>query len=90
VLYDNDRRLLFALSFENDWDRYFDDAVAAFGLAQYNEWLQHTMEVLEEAIMNLSVAALKDVFNAHAVATSCTKPTTRAGSSARSARTRDA
>lgn len=44
VLFDDGKRLLWATTFETDWDPYIDDAVLVLGFAAFVEWMQHTVE----------------------------------------------
>jgi len=44
VLFDDDQRLLFATTFETDWDTYIDDFVAFVGLEIILDWVQHIVE----------------------------------------------
>lgn len=44
ALFDHDQRLLFATSFETDWDPYIDDAIQIIGTAAWVDWMQHTVE----------------------------------------------
>jgi hypothetical protein len=44
VLFDDDRRMLFATGFETDWDPYIDDFVAFVGLEIILDWVQHIVE----------------------------------------------
>ena len=49
VIYDNDRRLLWALAFETDWDPYIDDALEILGVEIFLDWMQHTAEYPDDA-----------------------------------------
>ena len=49
VIYDNDRRLLWALAFETDWDPYIDDALEILGVDIFLDWMQHTAEYPDDA-----------------------------------------
>ena len=49
VIYDNDRRLLWALAFETDWDPYIDDALEILGVDIFIDWMQHTAEYPDDA-----------------------------------------
>lgn len=44
VLFDNGQRLLWATTFETEWDPYIDDAVLVLGFRAFVDWLQHTVE----------------------------------------------
>ena len=41
VIFDNGQRLMWATTFENDWDPYFEDFVK-IGIEHFLDWLQHT------------------------------------------------
>jgi len=41
VIFDNGTRLMWATTFENDWDPYFDDFVQ-IGIEHFLDWLEHT------------------------------------------------
>jgi hypothetical protein len=43
VIFDNGQRLMWATTFENDWDPYFDDFIQ-IGLEHFVDWLQHTAQ----------------------------------------------
>jgi hypothetical protein len=43
VIFDNGTRLMWATTFENDWDPYFDDFVQ-IGIEHFLDWLQHTKQ----------------------------------------------
>jgi hypothetical protein len=43
VIFDNGRRMMWATTFENDWDPYFDDFVQ-IGIEHFVDWLQHTAQ----------------------------------------------
>ncbi|GAA1288754.1 hypothetical protein GCM10009609_64740 [Pseudonocardia aurantiaca] len=43
VIFDNGQRLMWATTFENEWDPYFDDFVQ-IGLEHFLDWMQHTDE----------------------------------------------
>jgi hypothetical protein len=51
VLFDNDTRLLVTISFDNDFDKYFDDALALFTGGDPNkigfEWVENVKEFPE-------------------------------------------
>ncbi|MCB0165324.1 MAG: hypothetical protein KDI79_13925 [Anaerolineae bacterium] len=44
VLFDNDQRLLWATTFETEWDPYIDDAVMVMGFRAFVDWMQYTVE----------------------------------------------
>lgn len=44
VIFDNGRRLLWATTFETDWDPYLDDALLIIGVEHFLDWMQHTSE----------------------------------------------
>jgi hypothetical protein len=44
VIFNDGRQLLFASSFETDWDPYIDDAVDVVGAEHFVDWMQHTVE----------------------------------------------
>ena len=43
VIFDNGTRLMWATTFENDWDPYFEDFVQ-IGLEHFVDWMQHTAQ----------------------------------------------
>ena len=43
VIFDNGTRLMWATTFENDWDPYFDDFVQ-IGIEHFLDWLEHTTQ----------------------------------------------
>jgi hypothetical protein len=43
VIFDNGTRLMWATTFESDWDPYFDDFVQ-IGIEHFVDWLQHTAQ----------------------------------------------
>jgi hypothetical protein len=43
VIFDNGQRLMWATTFENEWDPYFEDFVQ-IGLEHFLDWMQHTAE----------------------------------------------
>jgi len=43
VIFDNGQRLMWATTFENEWDPYFDDFVK-IGIEHFLDWMQHTAE----------------------------------------------
>jgi hypothetical protein len=44
VIFDNGTRLLWATTFEADWDPYFDDALLVVSVEHFLEWMRHTVE----------------------------------------------
>jgi hypothetical protein len=44
VIFDDGRKLLWATTFETDWDTYIDDAVLIVGMENFMDWMQHTVE----------------------------------------------
>ena len=44
VIFDDGRRLLWATTFETEWDAYVDDAVLLVGIGVFLDWLQHTVQ----------------------------------------------
>jgi hypothetical protein len=43
VIFDNGTRMMWATTFENDWDPYFDDFVQ-IGLHHFLDWMEHTTQ----------------------------------------------
>lgn len=43
VIFDNGQRLMWATTFENEWDPYFDDFVL-IGIEHFLDWMQHTTQ----------------------------------------------
>jgi hypothetical protein len=43
VIFDNGTRLMWATTFESDWDPYFDDFVQ-IGIEHFLDWMQHTAQ----------------------------------------------
>jgi hypothetical protein len=43
VIFDNGTRMMWATTFENDWDPYFDDFVQ-IGIEHFLDWLEHTAQ----------------------------------------------
>jgi hypothetical protein len=43
VIFDNGTRLMWATTFENDWDPYFEDFVL-IGIEHFLDWMQHTTQ----------------------------------------------
>jgi len=44
VIFDGGRRVMWATTFETDWDPYFDDALLTVGLQLFINWMRHTEE----------------------------------------------
>jgi hypothetical protein len=44
VIFNDGRQLLWATTFETDWDPYFDDALLLVGIENFLDWIQHTVE----------------------------------------------
>jgi hypothetical protein len=44
VIFDNGRQLLWATTFETEWDPYIDDAFLTVGFEHFVDWMQHTVE----------------------------------------------
>lgn len=44
VIFDGGTRMMWATTFENDFDPYFDDAVLGVGIEFFINWLQHTTQ----------------------------------------------
>lgn len=44
VVFDGGRRLLFATTFETEWDHYIDDAILVVGVGAFLDWMQHTVQ----------------------------------------------
>jgi hypothetical protein len=43
VIFDNGTRMMWATTFENDWDPYFDDFVQ-IGIHHFLDWMEHTAQ----------------------------------------------
>jgi hypothetical protein len=43
VIFDNGQRLMWATTFENEWDPYFEDFVQ-IGIEHFFDWMQHTAQ----------------------------------------------
>jgi hypothetical protein len=43
VIFDNGQRMMWATTFENEWDPYFEDFVL-IGIEHFLDWLQHTTQ----------------------------------------------
>lgn len=44
VIFNDGRQLLWATTFETDWDVYIDDALLIVGIEHFLDWMQHTVE----------------------------------------------
>lgn len=44
VIFDDGKRLLWATTFETEWDPYIDDAILAVGIRYFLDWMQHTTQ----------------------------------------------
>ncbi|MFF7980600.1 hypothetical protein ACFZDK_15950 [Streptomyces sp. NPDC007901] len=44
VIFDEGRRLLWATTFETDWDPYLEDALLIVGAPHFFDWMQHTSQ----------------------------------------------
>lgn len=44
VIFDEGKRLMWATTFESDWDPYFEDALLLVGLELFVNWMKHTVE----------------------------------------------
>src|SRR6185436_5581582 len=44
AIFDNGQRLLWATTFETDWDPYLDDALILVGVEHFIDWMQHVVE----------------------------------------------
>ncbi len=44
VVFNEGRQLLFATTFETDWDHYIDDAILVVGVGVFLDWMQHTVQ----------------------------------------------
>jgi hypothetical protein len=44
VIFNDGRQLMFASSFETEWDPYIDDAIDVVGAEHFVDWMQHTVE----------------------------------------------
>jgi hypothetical protein len=42
VIFDGGKRLLWATTFESDWDPYIEDALVVVGIDRFLDWMQHT------------------------------------------------
>ena len=43
MIFDDGRRMMWATTFENDWDPYFEDFVQ-IGIEHFLDWMQHTTQ----------------------------------------------
>ena len=44
VVYNDGKQLLFATTFETEWDHYIDDAILVVGVGRFLDWMQHTAQ----------------------------------------------
>jgi hypothetical protein len=44
VIFGDGKRLMWATTFETEWDSYIDDAILAVGITYFLEWIQHTVQ----------------------------------------------
>ena len=44
VVFSEGRQLLFATTFETEWDHYIDDAILVVGVGVFLDWMQHTVQ----------------------------------------------
>ncbi|MBW8800623.1 MAG: hypothetical protein JF597_45785, partial [Streptomyces sp.] len=44
MVFDGGRMLLWATTFETEWDPYVDDAILTVGFEHFADWLQHATE----------------------------------------------
>jgi hypothetical protein len=44
VIFDDGRRLLWATTFETEWDPYVDEALLLVGIGHFLDWTQHTIQ----------------------------------------------
>ena len=67
MLFDNDRKFLFASTFDTDWNPYIDDALELMGgHTAWGSFLRHTVEVPEgiaDPSFKISNAEIKDILN---------------------------
>jgi hypothetical protein len=61
-LFDNDQRLALVLSFDQSFDKYFDDFLTIGGAELFNSWLQHCSEI-PEGMGKFSHAQIKDALS---------------------------
>jgi len=67
VIFDDDRRFLWATSFETDWDPYIDDFITFVGTATVVDFTQHLVEYPfpEGAPLTASNAEIKQILQAN-------------------------
>jgi hypothetical protein len=58
-LFDNDTRLALVLTFDQTFDKYFDDFLTIAGPESFYSWLQHCSEI-PEGMAKMSIAQIKD------------------------------
>jgi hypothetical protein len=44
VVFNEGQQLLFATTFETEWDHYIDDAILVVGVGAFLDWMQHTVQ----------------------------------------------
>ena len=44
VVFNDGKQLLFATTFETEWDHYIDDAILVVGVGAFLDWMQHTVQ----------------------------------------------
>ena len=67
VLFDNDRRLIIATTFDGDWDVYIDDFAASYVLDAWDKFLIHTEGYPDEGKATMTVEEVKDFLHANQV-----------------------
>ena len=58
-LFDNETRLALVLTFDQSFDKYFDDFLSMAGPENFYSWLQHCTEI-PEGMDKMSIAQIKD------------------------------
>jgi hypothetical protein len=67
VLFDNDRRLIIATTFDGDWDVYIDDFAASYVLDAWDKFLIHCEGYPDEGKASLTVDQIKEFLTAYQV-----------------------
>ena len=67
VLFDNDRRLIIATTFDGDWDVYIDDFAASYVLDAWDKFLIHCEGYPDEGKASLTVDEIKEFLTAYQV-----------------------
>jgi len=67
VLFDNDRRLIIATTFDGDWDVYIDDFAASYVLDAWDKFLIHCEGYPDEGKASLTVDQIKEFLTANQV-----------------------